>query len=148
MNAWLLSIVGVVAIGVLLEILLEEGQTTKYIKGVFSLAVVFVIVAPLPKLLDKNFDFDSVFSKQIVAQSEFNSSFSERRNQLREQKLLEKLKDEQVPVNKVKIFYLRTEYDKIDIVKIYCVNSFDEDKIKQIACEQLNCSNDIVKVYF
>ena len=42
MNAWLLSIVGVVSLGVLLEILLADGETAKYIKGVFALAVVLI----------------------------------------------------------------------------------------------------------
>ncbi len=55
MNAWLLSIVGVVSLGVLLEILLADGETSKYIKGVFALAVVLVLVAPIPKFLNKNF---------------------------------------------------------------------------------------------
>lgn len=51
MSAWLLSIVGVICLGILLEIVMPEGQTTKYVRGAFSLLVIFVVVAPLPKLL-------------------------------------------------------------------------------------------------
>jgi len=51
MGAWIMSIVGVICLGLLLEIVLPEGQTSKYVRGAFSLLVVFVIAAPLPKLL-------------------------------------------------------------------------------------------------
>ena len=51
MSAWLLGIVGVVSLGVLLELLLPDGDNSKYIKGVFSVIVIFVIVSPLPKLV-------------------------------------------------------------------------------------------------
>lgn len=54
MSAWLLSIVGVVALGVLIEIIMPEGEHSKYIKGIFSLVVIFVIVSPFPKLLSGN----------------------------------------------------------------------------------------------
>ena len=37
LTAWLTGITGVIALGVLLEILLPEGQTGKYVKGAFSL---------------------------------------------------------------------------------------------------------------
>lgn len=48
MQEWLLSIAGVVCLGLLLEIVMPEGQTTKYVRGAFSLLVIFVVVAPLP----------------------------------------------------------------------------------------------------
>lgn len=50
MSAWLLSIVGVVSLGVLIEIIMPEGEHGKYVKGIFSLIVVFVIVSPFPKI--------------------------------------------------------------------------------------------------
>ena len=48
MGAWILSIAGVICLGILLEIVLSEGKTAKYVKGAFSLLVVIAIVAPLP----------------------------------------------------------------------------------------------------
>lgn len=50
LDAWIIGIVGVICLGVLLEIVLPEGQTGKYVKGAFSLLVIFVIVAPLPNV--------------------------------------------------------------------------------------------------
>ena len=51
LSAWITGIVGVICLGVLLEIVLPEGQTSKYVKGAFSLLVVFVIAAPLPNII-------------------------------------------------------------------------------------------------
>ena len=53
MKAWMISVVGVIALGILLEIALPEGKTSKYVKGAFSLLVVLCIVAPLPSLFKK-----------------------------------------------------------------------------------------------
>lgn len=50
-KAWIISIVGVICLGVLLEIVLPEGKTAKYVKGAFSLLVIFVMISPLPALL-------------------------------------------------------------------------------------------------
>ena len=50
MSSWLIAIVGVVSIGVLIEVLLPEGENSKYIRGVFAIVVIFVIISPLPKL--------------------------------------------------------------------------------------------------
>lgn len=67
MTAWLLGIVGVVSLGVLIEIIMPEGEHSKYIKGIFSIIVVFVIVSPFPKLMttDGVNDFFSNESVQI-----------------------------------------------------------------------------------
>ena len=48
MEKWVLSIVGTVALGVLVDIILPEGSMAKYIKGVFAIVVVTVVIAPLP----------------------------------------------------------------------------------------------------
>ncbi|MDE6275793.1 MAG: stage III sporulation protein AF [Clostridia bacterium] len=50
MSGWLIGIVGVVSLGVLIEVLLPEGENSKYIRGIFSIIVIFVIISPLPKL--------------------------------------------------------------------------------------------------
>lgn len=69
MTAWIMSIVGVACLGVLLDIILPEGQTNKYVKGVFALMVIFVIIAPLPKLVKKDIDFDSLMNGVSIDQS-------------------------------------------------------------------------------
>lgn len=63
MTAWVMSIVAIVSLGVLLDILLPEGETNKYIKGIFSIITVFAIVSPITNLFVKDFDISKLFSK-------------------------------------------------------------------------------------
>ncbi len=70
MGEWVISVAGVIMLGVLLEIVLPEGKTAKYVKGAFSLLVVFAIAAPLPKLLNKDLTA-SIDSSDIRVDSQF-----------------------------------------------------------------------------
>lgn len=80
MSAWVTSIVGVICLGILLEIVLPSGKTSKYIRGAFSIVVVLVIVAPLPSLVKKDWKFefdDSFFSVDEEYVESVNSSYRE-----------------------------------------------------------------------
>lgn len=147
MNAWLLSIVGVVSLGVLLEILLADGETSKYIKGVFALAVVLILVAPLPKFLNKDFDLNDFFGKEMQTQTTFLNSVNERKNQERENRILTELKKSEIDVQKVRIFYLRGDTDNIDVVKVYVKGDFNKEIIYKVVGENLACKQDKIKIY-
>lgn len=58
MQGWIISVVCAIVLGVLIEIVLPNGKVAKYVKGTFALVVIFVIVAPLPKLLKSEWTFD------------------------------------------------------------------------------------------
>lgn len=60
-SAWLLSIAGVVILGVLAEFVLPEGQMNKYTKVIFSFVILLVIIMPLPKIFGKDFDISKYF---------------------------------------------------------------------------------------
>ena len=53
MSEWLLSIAGIILLSVLCEFILPEGQINRYIRGIFAFITIFVIISPLPKLLNK-----------------------------------------------------------------------------------------------
>ena len=65
MNEYLLSIIGVVVLGVLVSMVLPQGQMSKYIKSFFGLFTILVIISPVPKLLNSNFDFSSLFYNSV-----------------------------------------------------------------------------------
>lgn len=44
---WLLGVVGVVLLGVLADVLLPKGQMSKYVKGIFSVLLIFVLLTPV-----------------------------------------------------------------------------------------------------
>lgn len=71
-SSWIMSIVGIVCLSVLVELIIPNGHMSKYIKGIFSFIVVFVIISPIPKLLGKNFDLKNMFNtSQIEVQEDY-----------------------------------------------------------------------------
>lgn len=60
---WIIKIVGLGALGVLLDVILPDGETNKYIKGIFGIITVFVLFSPLPKLLNVKVNIDDITLK-------------------------------------------------------------------------------------
>jgi len=60
-SSWVLSIAGVICISVLIELIMPDGQMNRYIKNIFSFIVVLVIILPLPKLLQKEYNYENIF---------------------------------------------------------------------------------------
>ena len=48
---YILSITGIVFLGVLVDVILPDGEMNKFVKGMFALIAVFVIISPIAKLL-------------------------------------------------------------------------------------------------
>lgn len=63
MQSYILSVLGIVLVSVLIEIILPNGQTAKYIKSIFSIFVIYVLINPLIMFLKNDFDI----SKYIQA---------------------------------------------------------------------------------
>ena len=51
MQAYMLSIVGVVVASVFIDLVMPVGQTSKYIKSIFAIFVIFVLVSPVLNLI-------------------------------------------------------------------------------------------------
>lgn len=64
-SSWILSIAGIVLTGVLIDLILPNGQTNKYIKSIFSIFVIFVTISPLINLINKDIDLNSLVNSQI-----------------------------------------------------------------------------------
>ena len=62
MNAWLIGIVGIVVLGVGIELLLSDSPMSKFVRSIYAFFVLFVIVQPLPGLIRglTNMDFGTV----------------------------------------------------------------------------------------
>lgn len=67
MTGYLLSIIGVVILGVLVDLILPSGQMSKYIKSVFGVFTILVIISPVPKLINQNYDFSQLFYSQSAS---------------------------------------------------------------------------------
>lgn len=53
---WIMSILGIVIVGTVVDLVLPEGRMNKYIKSIFACATILIIVLPLPNLIKNNFN--------------------------------------------------------------------------------------------
>lgn len=58
MNSYILSILGIVVAGIFIDIILPTGSISKYIKSIYSIFVVAVLLMPLINFLNKNKGFE------------------------------------------------------------------------------------------
>lgn len=145
MTEWLMSIVGVVAIGVLLDILLPSGEINKYIKGVFGIVVVFVIIIPLPKLVKGDFlnFFDA--SQEIEIDEGYYSDALKRRNEEREKATFNYLKAV-YPIRSVDIDFADNDYNKITKVRVRVLGSVDAVALRSKTAEYLKTKQEIINI--
>lgn len=54
MSGYVLSILGIVIAGILIEILVPSGTINKYIRSIYSIFVIAVIMSPVIKLINKS----------------------------------------------------------------------------------------------
>lgn len=66
MSSWLLSVAGISVLTILIDVILPNGQTNKYIKGLVSFCMVFVIISPIPALVKQDFDLEKIFAAQTI----------------------------------------------------------------------------------
>ena len=95
LTVYILSIVGIVFLGVLIDIILPDGEINKFVKGAFSLIALLVIISPVQKLFNTNDNIDDVFYNQsaIKTDSDFLEATTKQLKSQLEITLKVKLKD-------------------------------------------------------
>lgn len=91
MTGWIMSIVGVVVVGVLIDVLTPEGESNKYVKGVYALIVVLVIASPIAKALRSDVDFSEYFDVTFETDDTFIDGVNDDRKESDEQKITRSL---------------------------------------------------------
>jgi len=66
MKAYILSILGIVVTSVFIDIIIPSGTISKYIKSIFSIFVVAILLNPLIKFLNQKQDFTIKYEEYIV----------------------------------------------------------------------------------
>lgn len=135
MGAWLLKITGVIALSTLSSLLIPNGQTKKYVKGIFALITLFVLVSPLPKLLKSDFSgfpnaFDTVSELEIDETFLYGVVTNAYKTQERN---IEKFLKEKGIESKVKFVVKSETSSEIDYVNVILSDkSFERDKSNNI----------------
>lgn len=133
--SWLLSIVGITLIGALVDIILPEGSTQKYIKCIFSIFVVFVMIYPVVNINIDKIDFNKFIynNSSIELNQEYINNYHKSYK-----KSLEKLTENQ----------LDSKGYKNTIVEIYynmSSNNFEIEKV-EINAKNLVINNETVHI--
>ncbi len=78
MSGYILSILGIVICGIVIDIILPSGGINKYVKSIFSIFVVAVILSPLINFINSNKEINLNFEEYEVQENITNYIFSER----------------------------------------------------------------------
>ena len=135
MGAWLLKITGVIALSTLSSLLIPNGQTKKYVKGIFALITLFVLVSPLPKLLKSDFSgFPNAFdtATELEIDETFLYGVATNAYKTRERNIEKFLKEKGIEA-KVKFVVKSETSSEIDYVNVILSDkSFERDKSNNI----------------
>jgi len=68
MSGYILSILGVVVAGILIDIIMPSGTINKYIKSIYSIFIVAVIISPIIKFITNNKDFKFDYNEYQISE--------------------------------------------------------------------------------
>lgn len=66
MNTYLLTILGVILLGVMIDIVLPSGSTSKYISGIFAIFVLFTIISPVLSWIKSDYTLKDYFTSTEI----------------------------------------------------------------------------------
>jgi len=70
MGGYLLSLLGVILLGVLMDIIIPSGSTSKYISGMFAIVVMFVMISPVLNFIKSDYKLSDYFTKVDIELNE------------------------------------------------------------------------------
>lgn len=66
MNEYILALLGVIILGVIVDVLMPSGQLSSFIKTIYSVFVIFIIISPISNIISTGFDISSFFNNSAV----------------------------------------------------------------------------------
>jgi len=137
-SIWILSIIGVVIMSVVVDLVMPNGSTSKFIKNIFAFVIIIVIISPIVSFLsNKNFNLEDFFSgTSITVQEDFISSVNKQLIDKMEEDILKTLKANginQVQVGiSADIFKKKLEVEQVsvDLTQIVIDENFSHIDIK------------------
>ena len=78
MRGYILSVLGIVIAGVIIDVIVPSGAINKYIKSIYSIFVVAVLISPIINLLNANEGFNFQFNEYETNQKLLNYIYEKR----------------------------------------------------------------------
>ena len=144
---WIISVVGVILLSVLTDVLLPEGQMNKYVKGIFSILLIFVIIAPLADFIRKDIEISDLLNFDMESDGivEEKSEIVEMEESLRAD--LETLG---IQCEKIVIFSRENNINTIVGVNVFLKEKKEEkyvDMIRKIITNKINIEQEKIFIY-
>ena len=70
MSGYLLTLLGVIILGVLVDVILPSGSTSKYISGIFAIFVMFVMISPVLTWIKSDYKLSDYFTSADIELNE------------------------------------------------------------------------------
>lgn len=93
MNGYVLSILGIVLLGIIIDIIIPNGSINKYIKSVYVIFIVAVIISPIVKLMNIEHELNIKYENYEISENLLNYIYSKRVEEI-EHSLITKLEEE------------------------------------------------------
>ncbi|MDR3263531.1 MAG: stage III sporulation protein AF [Clostridiales bacterium] len=141
MLSWIISIAGIMVLTVLLDIILPEGQTNKYIKGIFSVIVVIVVITPFADIFKNGIDINKLFdfsSNQYAVDNNYINSVYAGMEKREETRIKDDLKADGIMIERADIIL-----DAADKKKIVRINIFFKQSVFDGIPAHINISDTI-----
>jgi len=80
-SVWILSIAGIIVLSVVVDLVLPNGSTSKFIKNIFAFVIVIAIISPIVMFFsNKNLELDDFFKENsVIVQQEFIASINRKK---------------------------------------------------------------------
>ncbi len=142
-SSWILSIAGICILSVLIDLFLPDGKSSSHIKNIFNFVIILVIIAPLPNLLQKDFDASLIFNEnEIVLQEDYIYQLNRDKLTMLEKSIENKLTDNGLLNIDISISAnIFTTQMTIDAVYVDLSNLVIQDN-----SEHINIENEVIEV--
>lgn len=111
MTSYVAGLLGIVLLGVIIELLLPDGQMNKFIKGIYSLYVIFVLISPITAFISSGFTFSGFFTSiEFVIDTDYLNSIYISTDLELTTYLLESLYDEGISGVEIEISHITDEF--------------------------------------
>lgn len=126
MNGYILSILGIVVVGILFDVIIPSGSISKYIKSIYAIFVVAVIISPVVNFLSNKNEIDFNYQEYQIDSKLINYINTQKVKSL-ENEIESELKE--------------NGYENVDIKLDF---SYENEEIKYISCI-INLKNLLLK---
>lgn len=143
MTSYVLNVVGVVFISIIVDLILPAGKMEKYIKSATALIIVFVIVSPIPNLINKAKNINLETDTTLIDQS-FIQKTNRKKAENIEEAIINKLESKGIKNVEIELICDET---KDDVVFLFASVNLKK-AILNSAGQNINLKEEITKTIF